>query len=274
MDWLTFFTKLVEALIWPGLIVFIAIRFKTEFSRLLSSITKFKGPGFEWERQLNEAEKIADQTNLPAVPEQAAENATALPPDRRLKVVEDLVPTSPGPAILAMWKIVEEELANAFGTNTRSAYGFGLSFTVPDSLLELYNKLRIVRNEVAHCLHGATVDEARHFITLSRRLLAATDDLKHPQQEIADQQFQNSQELLHFIKEKSAAIKSAVIPRTTHLKFTKQGERTRVTKDVGMVLTMNSGGTNLIHVDDAEMVLNDGILHEMKIPISFMRDND
>jgi hypothetical protein len=39
-----------------------------------------------------------------------------------------------------------------------------------------------------------------------------------------------------------------------------------------MILKMHSGSTNVIHIDDAEMVLNDGILHEMKIPISLMRE--
>jgi hypothetical protein len=271
MDWLTFFSKLVEALIWPTLILFVAIRFRTEFSNILLNITKFKGPGFELERQLKEADQIADQTNLPegaAGQRKGIDEASV----NRMKVVDDLVLESPGGAVIIMWTVVENELGNAFGTNWKRPHGFGLSFTVPDPLLDLYNRLKTIRDGVAHSLHGVSIDEARQFITLSRRFLAAVEEIKNPVQEVGNEKFATSEELLQLLKEKSAAIRTVRIPRTTHMKFTKQGERPIVMKDVGVVLKMIDGSTRMLHIDDAEKLLNDGILNEMHVPINFMRE--
>lgn len=263
MDGYTFVSKLVDALVWPGIILFVGFKFRDEFSAILKSITKFKGPGFELERDLQQAKEIADQQKIPEV---------QVPQKRRIENSQGVneIADSPIGAVLASWVQIETQLKLL----NPSDRGFRpqLPPETPPSLVALFDRLRLIRNKVAHGDQTVTEAEAREFVTLAQRLLAALQEINDPTKEVRQEQFATTDQLIEQIKAKSAAIAEVLVPRTSHLKFTKHGEKPRVTQDVGAILRMIDGTTRLLHIDDAEVLLNDGVLNQMNIPIHFMRD--
>lgn len=77
--------------------------------------------------------------------------------------------------------------------------------------------------------------------------------------------FGSSEALLAHIKEKSDDIEKAVIP-TSPVQITTPGEPDRFMR-VGMLLHLVGRQPALISREDAEVVLNDGILNRMRIKI-------
>lgn len=265
MDSLTFVTRVVDALAWPGLILVVAFNFREEFSAILKSITKFKGPGFELERDLKNAKDIADQQRIPNVEQPQARAIEEAPSS-----VDNAVADSPIGAVLASWNMVEAQL-KILAPADRGLRP-QLPLTMPPAIVDLFNQLRTIRNKVAHGDQTVTEPEAREFVILCQRLLVAIEEISDPARSIRHERFETSEELVAEIKNRSAAIKEALIPRTSQLKFSKEGERPLVMQDIGAILKMIDGTTRLLHVDDAELLLNDGILKEMNIPVHFMRD--
>jgi len=82
--------------------------------------------------------------------------------------------------------------------------------------------------------------------------------------------FGSSEDALRYIQEKSEDIEKAVIPQTPTLVFSEPGKPGREF-EVGMVLHMINGHKKIVHPVDAELVLNDGILNRMCIPIKLIR---
>jgi hypothetical protein len=82
--------------------------------------------------------------------------------------------------------------------------------------------------------------------------------------------FGSSENLLVFIKEKSEDIEKAVIPQFLGLTIKKAGTPIG-NYEVGMILHMIDGTRKLLTPEDAEIVLNDGILARMKIRIELFR---
>ncbi|WP_322053800.1 hypothetical protein [Paraburkholderia bannensis] len=58
MDWLTFISKLCEALAWPAVLLVLMFRFRNGVEKLLARLTKFEGGGIKAELALAE-EKLA-----------------------------------------------------------------------------------------------------------------------------------------------------------------------------------------------------------------------
>lgn len=83
--------------------------------------------------------------------------------------------------------------------------------------------------------------------------------------------FETDKELMRFIQEKSDDIEKAVIPQMHEVAFTHPDRPGGVLIKAGMILHMISGTTQIVHPEDAEMVLNDGILNRMKIRIELFR---
>jgi hypothetical protein len=81
--------------------------------------------------------------------------------------------------------------------------------------------------------------------------------------------FGSSEEALRYIKEKSDDIVEAVIPQSPTIVVREGNARTEIV--IGMVLYMVNGHKKIVHPVDAELVLNDGILNRMHIPIKLLR---
>ncbi len=88
------------------------------------------------------------------------------------------------------------------------------------------------------------------------------DRLKH---------FGSSEALLRDIQERSEDIEKAVIPRCKVITITRNGQP-RYDVEIGIVLHLLSGETDMLVPTDALIVLNDGILNRMKIPIEFLTE--
>jgi hypothetical protein len=80
--------------------------------------------------------------------------------------------------------------------------------------------------------------------------------------------FGDSQNVLRYIQEKSDDIQEVEIPLYPFGHLTQDGVPTgEVLHDVGLIVHCVKGNKLFIHKNDAELVLNDGILNRMKIPI-------
>jgi len=78
----------------------------------------------------------------------------------------------------------------------------------------------------------------------------------------------NSEAVLRFVQERSDDIVRAVIPMSSYVIEMENGIPTgQQIADVGMILVMIGGDKSLLMRQDAEIVLNDGILNRMKIVI-------
>lgn len=84
------------------------------------------------------------------------------------------------------------------------------------------------------------------------------------------EQFPNSEALLRRLQEKSDNFDSVTIMVTNDLLMSKPGARGhRLTNCCGVLKTC-SGESIVIHRDDLEALLNDGILHRQRIPIKLL----
>jgi hypothetical protein len=84
------------------------------------------------------------------------------------------------------------------------------------------------------------------------------------------QDFGSSEAALRYIQEKSEDIEKAVIPQSLTILVSAPG-MPNTELEAGMVLHMLNGHRKIIHPVDAELILNDGILHRMKIKIELFR---
>ena len=83
--------------------------------------------------------------------------------------------------------------------------------------------------------------------------------------------FESSEALLAFVKERSDDMEKAIIPMSTTLHFNpNDGGPAKIINNAGMVLNLINGMRHVLTKQDAESVLNDGILTRMKIPIELM----
>lgn len=72
--------------------------------------------------------------------------------------------------------------------------------------------------------------------------------------------------VLRYFKEKSDDIEKVVIPQMPEIDVTRDGQFLRRYDNVGMMV-YSLGGRFFLTVEDAEMLLNDGILSRMRIRI-------
>lgn len=86
------------------------------------------------------------------------------------------------------------------------------------------------------------------------------------------ERFANSAELLRFLQERAEDIERVEIPLFHPVTIT-DGHQKRHVANVGMLLHMINGDRPYIHIQDAELLLNDGILNRMKIKISLLQPN-
>ena len=86
--------------------------------------------------------------------------------------------------------------------------------------------------------------------------------------------FRQPGNLLRYIQEKADDIEKVVIPQVPVLTVTTPHGKVLDLPEVGMVLHLVDNAIRVIHYADAEILLNDGILNRMRIPIEFYRGDD
>ncbi|EPK7526268.1 Uncharacterised protein [Klebsiella pneumoniae] len=186
MDFLTFFSKLIEALAWPSVIVFVTHRYKSVLSGLLKSVTSLKvGEHFNatFSAQANEV-AIASEEELPQ------ELSTV-----QVSLEKQILDLPPRLAILDAWKLVEDAIIFSLDKNNlmttitmkeeiiRRTPQKGLLLLRNKGYLNtkqarLMNELRIMRNKVIHANLGIepTQEDAENYV---RSALAFINLLKN-----------------------------------------------------------------------------------------------
>jgi hypothetical protein len=80
-----------------------------------------------------------------------------------------------------------------------------------------------------------------------------------------NQRFESDEELLAFLRERTDDIEAVIIPVQEGVEFVgPQGQRVRM-PNVGAILQMCSGEQASLHREDAEMLINDGVLQRLRI---------
>jgi hypothetical protein len=178
MDWLTFITKVTEALAWPIASVVILLLLRKHVEALVPLLKKVKaGPlEAEFERELKVLRDTASQETQPI---QAAD--TLSPREEKLHRLAEINPRS---AILEAWQHVEVaarkrvlELglheAGPEGRPILDAYrSLAKARVLDNEALALFHELRSLRNQAAHLDDfNPSKSAAIDYIGLSKKLI-------------------------------------------------------------------------------------------------------
>lgn len=177
MDWLTFFSKLVEALAWPIVALVLGLVFRRKLLELLPTLRKFKAGPLEAEFELDTKRALASaeaaQAQIPAIEQDARFDPDG--PGKR-EVIAKLREARGDPvgAILEGWAKLDGELfrlgvqtglAFAPVENTEKVYRAVIeSDTLPSETKALVRELRLLRNKVAHSRVVPTAEAAQDYL--------------------------------------------------------------------------------------------------------------
>lgn len=188
MDWLTFISKIVEALAWPLVIVGVLFFLREELPRIVLSLRKLKIKDVEIE--FGEAARALAEETKRAVPasDKDSDKADAYDPETiRLKSIADF---SPRAAILEAWLQVERAAAEFLQMRGGRPVGANPG---PLRLLErlrndgvltppqesAFEHLRQLRNLVVHAPDADfTVEAAANYIASALAMAGYLEDMK------------------------------------------------------------------------------------------------
>lgn len=155
MDPLTFISKLIESLAWPGVVVAALLLFRGGLTELIPLLRRLKYKEFEldFERRL---ERLQQQVE-PGAPEPARSDAPAQ--------LLNLARAAPRVGVIAAWLELEEELVKALGRR-----GFTLTDQqrfLPERLIRAAISAQLIPENIARAL--------RDLAELRNKALAAPD---------------------------------------------------------------------------------------------------
>lgn len=182
MDWLTFFAKIIESLVWPASLVWVLYFFiyknGTKIARLVKSI-KYKD--LEVSFRIDEAIKEAEKT-LPV-------NQKPLTEDE-ISQVEKIAKINPALAIIEIWRTLEIEVSKitAFAHPTGKWIAGDFISTlqrnelIKSSEANLLRKLKEVRNAAVHTNYGdrITLPEIMEYKFLTDALVTKLKKISEP----------------------------------------------------------------------------------------------
>lgn len=87
-------------------------------------------------------------------------------------------------------------------------------------------------------------------------------------------QFESSEKLIQHIKEKCDDIDCVCINLAGGIRRTKPDGTTSIVAGVGAIIQYCDKSTSIIHFQDAELLLNDGILNKLRIPIRLVPEGE
>jgi len=185
MDWLTFFTKMTEALAWPLVALILGLVVRKRVLDLIPAIRKLKaGPveaefGIATKQILVEAVEVSDRQSPPLAVE--GPKKQGIPEDERVVAKLLHARSDPSGVIVKGWGSVDGELFR-FGhqmgllddplTNTGKVYDAVMkSDILPVGTKKLVMELRDLRNQVAHALVVPTSDSAQDYVLAVDRVV-------------------------------------------------------------------------------------------------------
>ncbi|MFD1956369.1 hypothetical protein ACFSL6_19840 [Paenibacillus thailandensis] len=191
MDWLTFVSEIVKTLAWPVSVLMIIILLKKPLTELIPSITKLKYKEFEldFDMELEEAEKIAEEARLPKTTDMINNqvmrvNSNAV---ERLSYIKDVNLRSSRDGIIDSWLLVEEALRKLAEKNEFRSINMPPMKILRDlsdnkvithELFEICDRLYRIRNEAVHNrTFKVSPNKSNEYINLTFRVLASLNHL-------------------------------------------------------------------------------------------------
>ena len=135
----------VKALVWPGVVIGIAIRFRTELTRVVARLTRAQLPGgfaLDFEREVQEAKRLAEKVPPPKAPPEKEDVAALLltevntrmiklglqpsPSGLNMDYYREIAVRDPGLALAGLRIEIDtmvRNLAKGFGVSVRTATG-------------------------------------------------------------------------------------------------------------------------------------------------------
>jgi hypothetical protein len=184
MDWLTFITKITEALAWPLVALILGLVVRKRVLDLIPALRKFKaGPveaefGIATKQILVEASEVSGQSISPAG---ASSPETGRTEDKHVVAKLLQARSNPSGVILDGWGSVDGELfrlghqmglLNDSLTNTGKVYESVMrSDILPVGTKKLVMELRDLRNQVAHAKVEPTADAAQDYVLAVDRVV-------------------------------------------------------------------------------------------------------
>lgn len=177
--------RLFEILIWPIVVVVLAILFRRNISELITRVQRIKGE--KWEIEIRDQIAQASETAKELLPEIVnVETKKAITEIN----IQELAKTFPSAAVFEAWKLVEKAAKELI---ERKGYKHDYNIDTPYKLIEdslikghladkqtgmLFHDLRQLRNKLAHS-QGFTVspDLASQYVELAIRLRDKLDKI-------------------------------------------------------------------------------------------------
>lgn len=182
MDFWTFISKIIEALAWPSVVLYLILKFRDRFGSLLDRLTEATLPGGISGKFAPAFERAQEMVNEIPEPELAGgeEIEREIPSEKDDRALE----INPSGVIMEMWQKVlaqAKELLESSGTQSITA-GRPLSPLKLVRTLEannlithdeskLVDELRSIRNAVAHSETQATPADADRYRSFSEKLI-------------------------------------------------------------------------------------------------------
>ena len=167
------FWGFLSSLIWPGLILFLANRYKSEIRSLIARLRTVQMPGLQLD--MAEAKELGDGINSPELlPQPSGEekvttqaNPTGLIMEKWIEVV----------AAARRYLEIMHRVTIKHSDDSRLPTGYQiqdlLQGNIPTLEMALFKKLRKIRNIAAYSSSRPTSDEAEDFAMLADRLMLA-----------------------------------------------------------------------------------------------------
>jgi hypothetical protein len=171
MDWLTFVASIIGSLAWPSVVVFLVLLLRHQLRRLILRVLSLKWGGVEvsFKEILEEAREVVEGIREKAPPKLA-------PPQPQDDALMLLLRTNPSGAVLDAYRLIEQVIdENADKLPHRRTTTKYMRLLKHKGLLELdsyilFDKLRLVRNAIAHGHSTISQDEASDYVEQARFL--------------------------------------------------------------------------------------------------------
>ncbi|QYJ83662.1 hypothetical protein [Shewanella aegiceratis] len=183
MDWLTFFSKIVDSIAWPTGIVIVVLILKKPLGSLLPLLRNLKYKDLELSFG-DELKKIEDKANkvlsAEKKPKQIAKEPVKRDSSELIKESKRLFEDFPDPAVAVAWSAVEAELLAAImrtasspdyppnNSPMKNARFLQDAGYLKSDKIDLLKRMSNLRNMA---VHGGgmpiTIDDAREFIALT-----------------------------------------------------------------------------------------------------------
>jgi Domain of unknown function (DUF4145) len=181
MDWLTFISKLVGDVAWPGAAFGAVLLLREPLKAMLALVSKVKVSSVEveFDRKLG----IAKEEALSEIPQlaSAADRLPSMIDPETLKLAE----VSPRAAVMEAWRHVEAAALRAakslvqdgtFTNQTMTFRAIGIiekSGALPSTIVDLMRRLRALRNDAAHAAEfDLSVGSAIEYLQLAVQVVS------------------------------------------------------------------------------------------------------